>query len=287
MHVKTVFAEQCVLGEGVYWHPTDGHLYWVDIGGHRIHRYHPDTGKTQVWQLNGLVSGICAMHHNHFIIGYEDKIARFEPKTGCVDVLWDSQSGLRMNDGLVGPGGRFWIGQVDDGGASKAKLFRFDPNGGCHVMETGLGISNGLDWDLDRQRFYLVDSSKRIIYVYDYDIETGNITNRQSFVTVSESDGYPDGMILDSTGHVWCCMWDGHKIMRFSPEGRLVQEVEMPVARPTKCAFGGKDLKTLYVTSASGNFNSGVELDAPAGYVFAIDVDVAGRPMNTFGDLSC
>lgn len=283
MQIKTVYDQQCGLGEGAYWHPADGCLYWVDIREHRIHRYNPTSKDFHVWQLDGLVSAICAMKHGQFLIGYQDAIAIFNPKNGKVDVLFDANTGLRMNDGMIGPRGNFWIGQADDEGRGRSKLYRFDPEGSSDVIETGLQISNGLDWDLVRNCFYLADSSRRIIYVYDYDNTNNHITNRRELIRFDESDGYPDGFVLDADGYLWVCMWDGHKIVRVSPEGQIDRTIEMPVARPTKCAFGGPDLKTLYVTSASGNVGSDEQLPAPNGFVFEIDVDVAGRPMTIFG----
>lgn len=284
MQINPLFERQCELGESAYWHPKDGCLYWVDIKGHRIHCYKPHNDSFQFWQLDGLVSDLCATELGDFIIGYQDKIASFNPDNGKVEILWDSNTGMRMNHGLIGPKGNYWIGQADDEGKRRAKLFRFDPDGTIDVMETGLQISNGLDWDLQRERFYLADSPLRVIYVYQYDNDNNHITNRCELIRFGENDGYPDGFVLDSEGHLWVCMWDGHKIVRVSPEGDVVQTIEMPVARPTTCSFGGPDFKTLYVTSACSNVGSDEQLAKPNGYVFEVEVDVPGRPMTIFGE---
>lgn len=283
MQIKPLFKRQCGLGEGVYWHPHDGCLYWVDIKEHRIHQHDPRNNSFKFWQLDGLVTAICATDIGNLLIGYNDKIAQFNPAKGKVEVLWDSKTGLRMNDGSIGPRGNLWIGQADDEGKGRSKLFRFDPDGTVDVMETGLQISNGMDWDLSRHCFYLADSPRRVIYVYEYDNDTNQISNRRELIRFSEADGYPDGLVLDSEGHLWIGMWDGHKVVRVSPEGEVVQTIEMPVARPTNCSFGGLDFKTLYVTSACSDVGSDEQLEAPNGYVFEIDVDVAGRPMTVFG----
>ena len=119
--------------------------------------------------------------------------------------------------------------------------------------------------------------------MYDYDNVTGAITHRRDFVTATPDDGYPDGMVLDADGYVWSCFWEGHKIVRYTPDGAVDRVIAMPVARPTKCAFGGADLKTLLITSASSNVTSDELLAKPNGYVFSIELDVAGRAATLFG----
>ena len=283
MQINIISNHQCGLGEGAYWHPAAQKFYWLDIKYHQLHAYDPNTKQFQQWQLPGLVGAACAMKNGHFIIGFEQSIAEYDPHTDRLTVLFESHSGHRMNDGFVDPAGRFWIGEADDTNQSQARLYRYDPDGQCTVMEQGLTISNGLDWDLKRKRFYLTDSVVRKIYVYDYDNVTGAITHRRDFVTATPDDGYPDGMVLDADGYVWSCFWEGHKIVRYTPDGAVDRVIAMPVARPTKCAFGGADLKTLLITSASSNVTSDELLAKPNGYVFSIELDVAGRAATLFG----
>lgn len=283
MHINFISNHQHGLAEGAYWHPQDRKFYWVDIKYHQLHGYDPLAKQFYFWQLPGLISAACGMRNGHFIIGFENKIAEFDTKTEQLTVLFESHSGCRMNDGCVDPAGRFWIGEADDTDQSQARLYRYDPDGHCTIMEEGLTISNGLDWDVARQRFYLTDSVKKKIYVYDYNHDKGSIENRRDFVTCSPEDGYPDGMVLDREGYIWSCSWEGHKMMRYSPEGMLEEAIELPVSRPTKCAFGGSDFKTVLVTSASSNVNSSEQLDQPNGTVFLMDLDVAGVPVTLFG----
>jgi sugar lactone lactonase YvrE len=284
MQIKHIYNEQCGLGEGAYWHYEEQMFYWIDIKFDRIHSYHPQTQEFQMWQLPGLVSAISACKSGGLIIGYEDKIAHFDTVTSDLGILYDTKSGMRMNDGLTDPAGRFWIGQADDSMQNQAKLFRYDPDGSVHVMEENLGISNGLDWDIERSAFYLSDSLAGAIYAYDYDVATGRISNRRQIVHADINDGgVPDGMILDTDGNLWCGMWDGHRITQYSPTGELLQSIDMPVQRPTKCVFGGADLATLYVTSAASNRGSDEQFDCPNGYVFALDVGACGRRLTAYG----
>lgn len=284
MQINHIYKEQCGLGEGAYWHFEEKRFYWIDIKYDRIHRYDPHTQAFQVWQLPGLVSALSACKQGGLIIGFEDKIAHFNPKTSDLKVLFDSRSGLRMNDGLTDPKGRFWIGEADTSGEHQAKLYRYDPDGTVQVMEENLGISNGLDWDVERQRFYLSDSLFGAVYAYDYDHERGEIKNRRQIIKADiHNGGVPDGLILDTDGNLWCGMWDGHRIVQYSPEGEPLQSIDMPVQRPTKCVFGGDDLQTLYVTSAASDRGSDEQFDNPNGYVFTLHVGATGRPLTAFG----
>lgn len=281
MQLQTIYPHQCGLGEGAYWHAQEQRFYWVDIRFKKIHCYDPAAFAFHYWDLPGIVGCLVPCVNGGLIIGFEDKIAHFDTSTRKLKILFDSKSGLRMNDGLADPAGRFWVGQVDDEFNDQAKLFRFDPNGQCRVMEEGLSISNGLDWDLKRGVFYLTDSLKHVIYQYDYDDASGTIQNRRQFITFDDKEGFPDGFTLDQHGNLWSCMWDGYQILKISPEAQIEQRIEMPVARPTKCSFGGKHLKTLYVTTAAADLTDELQ-EAPAGYVFSIDVDVSGREANLF-----
>jgi len=150
-------------------------------------------------------------------------------------------------------------------------------------MDSGFHVCNGMGWSPDAKRFYLADSGARAIYVYDYDLETGTIANRSVFARFEEGAGVPDGLAIDADGYVWCAIWDGWAVQRFSPEGVLDRTVNVPVPRPTSCAFGGSDLKTLYITSARIRLSATQLAAAPlSGSVFALKTDVAGAPVGVF-----
>ena len=283
MEISVLSKHQCGLGEGAYWHALEKKLYWVDIKAHQIHAYDPSMNRFYFWQLPGLISVVCGMDSGNLIVGFEDKIAEYDKQHDVLKVLFDTRSGMRMNDGAVDPAGRFWIGQVDDSRCGLGKLYRYDSDGQCQVMEEGLYTSNGLDWDLNRKCFYLIDSRVQTIYVYDYEHETGQIKNRRVFLKTQVNGGSPDGMILDSEGYLWVCFWNGAKIIRYSPEGIMERTLNMPVSRPTKCVFGGGGLQQLFVTSAASNVNQTEQLDSPNGYVFMSNVGVTGMSSTLFG----
>jgi sugar lactone lactonase YvrE len=165
------------------------------------------------------------------------------------------------------------------------RLFRLDPGGSVHRMETGLTISNGLGWSPDQRFFYLTDTLRRRIYRYEYDPASGEIANRQDWVRVPEApgEGLPDGLAVDREGFIWSARWDGWKLVRYDPDGRLEREVRVPVARPTSCAFGGPGLGDLYVTSAWSGLDETTRRSQPwAGDILRLQAGFSGREPFTF-----
>jgi sugar lactone lactonase YvrE len=151
------------------------------------------------------------------------------------------------------------------------------------IMETGLTISNGIGWSPDNKTMYFTDSMPRTIYAYDFDPITGAIENRRSFIHTPDEPGVPDGLTVDSEGFIWSARWDGWKITRYDPDGKLEREIEVSAQRPTSCTFGGPDLDELYVTSASVGMDWMDRVKQPAaGNLFRIRVDVKGLPEPKF-----
>ena len=146
-------------------------------------------------------------------------------------------------------------------------------------MESGLTITNGMTWSLDNRKMYLTDTLRRMIYVYDFNANQGTISNRQIFTRVMEEDGYPDGLTIDSQGYLWSARWAGWGLVRYAPTGEEVLRVMLPVACPTCCTFGGRDLRDLYITSAWTALREVERLEQPlAGDVFRISLDHPGLP---------
>jgi sugar lactone lactonase YvrE len=150
-------------------------------------------------------------------------------------------------------------------------------------METDIGISNGMGWSPDQSTMYFTDSTRKIIYAYDYVVETGEIENRRVWVDSQAESGEPDGLCVDSEGCVWSARWDGWRISRYDPQGKLMFELRTPVQRPTSCTFGGSDLQTLFITSAwSGLTKSERRTQPLAGDLFIVETDVLGQTPNLF-----
>ncbi len=283
MTVDILYNQSCGLGEGPFWHPVERVLYWLDIKTHQIHCLDPKTKVHRQWQMPGLVGSAIPCKTGGFIAGYRDSIAHIDLHTTQITLLAETHTGLRMNDGLCDAQGRFWVGSCDDECKAQACLYRYTPSGEFTVMQRNLTISNGLDWSLDQQTFYLSDSPTRTIYAFDFNSETGDIFNRREFIRVPEAKGVPDGLTVDSAGYLWVAHWGGSCVTRYSPQGERVQEISVPAKHVTSCMFGGDDYKTLFITSAASNVHEDSVLPAPNGFLFAVQLPVAGRPQNLFG----
>jgi sugar lactone lactonase YvrE len=168
---------------------------------------------------------------------------------------------------------------ANDWVSSIGSLYRLDPDRSARTLDTGFKLSNGMGWSPDDRRMYFTDFGRSTVFVYDYDAASGAIAGRRSLVVIPEAEGRPDGMTVDEEGCLWVALWDGWAIARFDPAGRLIGKVSLPVQRPTSCAFGGRDLSTLYVTSATMQLSGkDLSLQPLAGSLFAIESGTRVNP---------
>ena len=275
---------QSQLGEGPLWHPEPLMLYWVDIEGEKFHRYSLENGQWNTFELGQEIGCLALRKSGGLVLGIRDGLAFWDQDTAEIEMIANPEDGrknARFNDGKVAPGGRFWAGTL--GEDRQSALYRVDPDLKVHVMETGIQISNGIGWSPDHKVMYYTDSSPRMIYAYDYDLESGSISNRREFVKVPDEDGYPDGLTVDSEGYIWSAHWDGWRVTRYDPEGRIESVVYLPVQRPTSCTFGGPELNQLFITSAWTGLSEAERQEQPlAGDLFLVHADVKGQKENEF-----
>lgn len=295
VEIAAVVTQPDRLGESPLWHPDEQALYWLDIKAPALHRFEPATGARSDWALPQETGSIGLRRRGGFIAGLRDGFATLQPQadgTVAIDWIANPEPDLpdnRLNDGKCDRPGRFWAGSFHDpagmpvpGRRERAPvggLYRLDDDRRWHRMYDGILVPNSLCWSPDGTTMYFADSPRRTIRAWDYDPETGGIANERVFVTLPESGGTPDGSTVDAAGYLWNAQFGGGRVVRYAPDGRIDREIAMPVTRPTCCAFGGHDLKTLYVTSGQV-MASAAELAAEplAGAVFAIRCDIAGLP---------
>jgi sugar lactone lactonase YvrE len=186
----------------------------------------------------------------------------------------------RLNDGRCDRQGRFWVGSMHDrGGSPTGSLYRIDPDHRSHRVRDGITVPNGLAWSPDGRVMYFTDTPSRTILAYDFDGDTGMPGASRVFARVPDGAGYPDGATVDAEGFLWSAHWDGWRVTRYAPDGRVDRVLELPVQRPTSCAFGGDRLDVLYVTSASNGLAPEDLARGPrAGGLFAGEVGVCGLP---------
>ncbi len=278
--LHNVLEARARLGESPIWDSTQNLLYWVDIYNHRVHQFHPATGKNCFFDVGDVVGAIATAGTGRLIIALRHHLAFLNTQTGEVTPILEIEGNLpnnRLNDGKYDSQGRFWFGSMCSLEKPQASLYRYDPDSSLHVMEIGLTISNGLGWSPDDKTFYLTDSPRQKIYAYDFNSITGNISNRRIFVDLTNESFYPDGLTIDSQGHLWSTMWDGWCVIRFNAKAEEILRIKLPVQLPTSCTFGGEDLQTLYITTASvGLSQTDMEKSFYSGDLFALQTDVTG-----------
>jgi sugar lactone lactonase YvrE/DNA-binding IclR family transcriptional regulator len=275
------------LAEGPVWFPNEKRLYWVDILAPSVHRFDPVSRVNEEVMLPRLVSAVVPRRGGGLAALTQDGLEALDFATGKLKPLVDPEAQIvdnRFNDGKCDQLGRLWAGTM--------RLDASKPTGGLYVIQEnlewrrlaeGFTVANGLDWSPDGKTFYFADSAPGRVYAYDFDLAGGLIENRRIFAEIDPREGRPDGLAVDRDGFVWCAIWDGWSVRRYAPDGKVEREIRLPVPRPTSVAFGGSDLKTLFITTARIRLSSRVLAEAPfSGGLFATPAPVAGLPASEF-----
>ena len=277
-----------VLGEGPLWDHRFESLLWLDILRGRVHCWSAFTGVRDLVQIDGLIGSIALAGRFDLLLATSNGLFRRYGLSGDTRLLANPIAGkrVRFNDGRVDTLGRFWVGTmaIDPENYSEpwGELYRLDPDGNLNLMEEGLTISNGLDWSPDNKIFYLTDTMRRTIYAYEFDLASGTIANRRTFVQTAEANGYPDGLVVDRHGFVWSAGFGGSVICRYDSTGHLVQNIRTPVSCPTSLSFGGADYATAYITTSRHVLPPG-HTEQTAGALFSIETGAIGCAANVFG----
>lgn len=276
------FDAKAEVGEGPCWDSVRHVLYWVDITQSRVHIYDPSTGQNRTIQLDRYVGAAVPRKSGGLMLAMGTGFYHLDPDTEQATLLASvegNEQEIRFNDGKVDPMGRFWAGTMKvDGEAGAGSLYVLDTDLSVRKMVSGVSVSNGLAWSPDHTKMYYIDTAARQISRFDYDAETGSIGNRQAVVVFAERDGLPDGMAMDEEGMLWVAFWGGRQVSRIDPQtGDKLQIIEPPAPLTSSCAFGGKDLDELYVTTARLTLSE-EELNAYplSGGLFCFKMEVKG-----------
>ena len=251
-----------LLGEGITWSVDQENLYWLDVViPSKLFQLHLPTNKLSTFIMPEMISSISIRSKKDLIIASQYGVYNYNLTSNNFTRLIETEPLLkfnRSNDGASDIKGRFWFGtmqnNLDEEGQdipitkNSGSLYRLNTDLTLDKIESNLGIPNTFIWNPDNTKFYFTDSMEEIIYSYDFDKESGEITNKTNFATFDR--GIPDGSTMDSEGFVWNCRWGGSCVVRFDPLGRVDRVLEVPVENVTNCVFGGKDLKTLFITTA-------------------------------------
>jgi len=276
--VECVCAVGAQLGEGPLWSAHDQAVWFVDIKGKRVHRFDPRTQALQSWPAPEEIGFVVPAGKRGFIAGMQSGLYFFDPAAGTFTLITRVDSDRahnRLNDGYVDAGGRLWFGTMDNEESEPTgSLYRFDTRG-LQRCDENYVITNGPVASVDGKTLYHVDTLKRVIYAFD--LNDGVIGNRRVFVNIDKPGAYPDGPTIDAEGCVWIGLFGGWGVQRYSPKGELIQTIDMPVANCTKPAFGGPDLRTMYITTAwKGLTKEQLATQPLAGGLFAARLEVAG-----------
>jgi len=280
--VRCVAQTQDVLGEVPRWHMTEQALYWIDAFKPAVHRLDPASGKVESWTPPDKLGSFAPRKTGGLLLAGRNGFVLYDPRSGHFERIADPENGATvniLNDGRCDSAGRFWVGSMSRTIQSPTgTLYRLD-QGRVDALDNSIWVANGLAWSPDDRLMYFADSHLHTIFVYDFDVAAGMIGKRREFAKVKGRAGVPDGASVDAEGFLWTALFDGGCVARFAPDGRLDRTIEMPVSRPTACAFGGNDLRTLYVTTARFRLTPDkLASETHAGGLLALDVGVKGTP---------
>ena len=283
-----------LLGESPLWHPAEQVLYWCDIPGHALNRFDPRGGEHTVWPFDTDVACCAPLMEGGLLLALRSGLVRFDTAhrqiaSRCSMPPYDAED--RTLQRRQGRSARPPLGRHDlrAARAAKAALYRY-ADGKLDKMADKITVSNGLAWSPDARTMYWSDTKAHTVYAFDFERAGGAISNQRVFaqfpVKTADQDlatygGRPDGAAMDSEGHYWVAMFEGARLLRFAPDGKLVREIELPVRCPTMPCFGGADLKTLYITTAREKRPADELAREPlAGCVLQLRVEVPGLPAN-------
>jgi len=277
------------LGEGAIWNYKTQEFYWIDIEGKLLHIYNPKAKVNRSLVTPSRIGTVVPYTKNEVVVALEDGIYKLNIETEVLSLLSDVEVLItenRFNDGKCDPLGNLWVGSMHlEQTKPHANLYRVNEQGETLKMIDSVTISNGIVWTADAKTMYYIDTPTSKIMAYDYDNNTGTISNERVAVDVSTEDGYPDGMTIDSEDMLWVGLWNGNAVARFNPiTGELLSKVEVPAHNVTACAFGGENLDILYITTARVDMTQPELEELPlSGSLFKVVPGVKGVKASFFG----
>lgn len=288
--LRSISPAQDILGETPLWCDRTQTLFWLDIDGRKLQHLDPISGQTEVYSFDCRYAGSLALTSDPdtVLIGLDLGLHLFNLKTRQLRQLCQVEPknlDNRLNDGRCDAAGRFWVGTMDNQlSRPNGAFYRVEPSGRVSRIDGDVIVSNSIGFSPANDRIYFSDTRRYLTWQYDLDSLSGRVGTRTVFVDHTPTLSRPDGICVDSQGHVWNAIFAEGRVVRYSPEGVAVQEIALPTSNPTCVCLGGPELKTLYITTAR-KFLDAQTLDREpwSGSVLAIDVDVPGRTEHRFG----
>jgi len=254
MHTPEVIADfGCEIGENPLWHPVEQRLYWIDIPTGRLFRYDPQTEQHEQFHLGEPCGGFTFQRDGGLLLFMTRGAVKTwkDGETQPVIAEIAEERDTRFNDVIADSEGRVFCGTLATR-EHPGRLYRLDTDGTLHRVVDGIRCSNGLAFTPDATGLYYADTFPRLIYRFDYERSTGELSNQQVFAAIAEGEGMPDGLTVDADGYMWCARWDGSCLVRYAPDGTEERRILFPVRKVSSVIFGGADHRDMYVTTAGG-----------------------------------
>ena len=272
MKIERVGDVRCRLGEGPLWDESEQALYFIDGTGQKAWRHDPSASTFESWDLPSAPGSLAIDVNGDVIVAMADGLHRLErgssKLTELITVDLDT-SKSNLNDGKVDQRGRFVVGAVDKTIKNPISAIYSFANGSSKILDTGFICTNGPCWSPDGKTFYISETIGGIVFQYDYDLESGDVTNKRIFARV-EDGALLDGSTVDAEGRFWTTSMAKGKILCFAPTGELETEIDLPTLWPSSVMFGGPNLASLYFTSVDPEtFKLGT--DENGGYLYVIE----------------
>jgi sugar lactone lactonase YvrE len=288
---KALSTSRDRVGECPVWSIAEQALYWVDIEGKHIHRYDWLSKTQQTWITDervGCIACVASAEGGKRVIAAMETgifdvelLPTLQTKSRLLAAIEHPLPNMRFNDGRCDSQGRFWVSTMCmDMAAAKqvGAVYCFDEYGLGAAKVEGLITPNGMAFSPDGATYYLSDSHPTVqkIWAFDFSSASGAIANGREFVDMTAYPGRPDGAAVDADGNYWICANDAGKIHQFSPQGELISSLNVPVSKPSMCAFGGPNMNILFVTSIQPAVAVGNEAGL-SGAVFSVELNVKGQ----------
>ena len=287
--VELLVDAHAQVGEGPLWDEEWQVLYWVDILSSLLYIYDPATGENRALDVGRHVGTVVTRASGGLMLAVREGFASFDLETQELTLIANPEAhitGNRFNDGKCDPAGRFWAGTMAyENPTNQGSLYRLDTDLSVHKIFGDVAISNGIIWSLDHTTMYYIDTLRKNVRAFDYNDDTGDISNERVIIEVPEEIGMPDGMAIDSEGMLWVAHYGGSCVSRWNPNtAQLLEKIDLPVTQVTACAFGGPNLDILFITSAAQELDAAeLERQPLAGGLFSIKTPYQGVPSFRFG----
>lgn len=286
--ISVAAASADELGEAPLWSATDRKLWWVDIHRAALQSLDLATREHQTYRLpRGALGSFGFAAGGGFVVAADRALESYDPASRDLREICRVDEGLpnRLNDGKCDRRGRYWVGTLDlEISKPSGSLYRIGPDGSVKQMLSDVLTPNSVAFSPDDRTFYFSDTRRFKIYAFDFDIESGELSNQRVFRDTTGHPGRPDGSTVDAEGYLWNAEFAGSRVVRYAPDGSIDRVLELPVSQPTSVAFGGDDLSTLFITTARLKLSDAQLAAQPmAGHLLMAHVEIRGLPEPAFG----